>query len=510
MTGLGSSGFDVRCATLSMPLDRAAPGGPDIDVYVEAFEPGPGVPLRAQLWMLQGGPGGASAYGLASYATVINAAIPGVEVLLLDHRGTGLSSRIVCDGERPESALGTTLTDAEWSACVDLLVSRRDTASHFSTTEAAADVGDAIDLLRRPGVPVYVWGGSYGTYWAHRYLQLFPAQADGVILDSTCSPGECSFPVAFSANFERVAESVLGLCAADAGCRARLGPDPVARLRAALTAFDAGTCPAAASIGFTGFELRQTVASFLYDTFFRNALPAIVLRASRCAPGDAFAFEALNSAFEPVEGPPEEFDAFSFPTYAIVARSELWDRPATPAEEDVVIRSMIAYSPMRPGPFEAWLRVPTYDAGILRTSFASTSVPVMMWQGELDPQTSVMDAAPLRAHFSGPFQTYVELPRAVHGILASHGTTTFDDCGLRMLDGFITDPRAPVDTGCIDQVPLLSFADDPSLASVFGGSSLYDPAFLPPRPDRRAPSPEELVVRERFRDLVHRTPVLGP
>ena len=48
------------------------------------------------------------------------------------------------------------------------------------------DVGELINLFKRNGIhdSAFVYGVSYGTYWAERYMQLFPRQAKGVILDS--------------------------------------------------------------------------------------------------------------------------------------------------------------------------------------------------------------------------------------------------------------------------------------------------------------------------------------
>ncbi|MCC7542830.1 MAG: hypothetical protein IT379_41830 [Deltaproteobacteria bacterium] len=41
-------------------------------------------------------------------------------------------------------------------------------------TGAARDLGALIDATRGAADRVFVHGGSYGTYWAQRYLQLFP------------------------------------------------------------------------------------------------------------------------------------------------------------------------------------------------------------------------------------------------------------------------------------------------------------------------------------------------
>ena len=38
--------------------------------------------------------------------------------------------------------------------------------------------------MRRPGIPTYVYGVSYGTTWAQRFMQVAPQTAAAVVLDS--------------------------------------------------------------------------------------------------------------------------------------------------------------------------------------------------------------------------------------------------------------------------------------------------------------------------------------
>ena len=46
------------------------------------------------------------------------------------------------------------------------------------------DLAAVLERTRKPGQRSFVYGVSYGTYWAQRYLHVAPTQAAGVILDS--------------------------------------------------------------------------------------------------------------------------------------------------------------------------------------------------------------------------------------------------------------------------------------------------------------------------------------
>jgi pimeloyl-ACP methyl ester carboxylesterase len=50
--------------------------------------------------------------------------------------------------------------------------------------QTAMDLGMLADALKAPNTPIVVYGISFGTYIAHRYMHLFPEQPGAVILDS--------------------------------------------------------------------------------------------------------------------------------------------------------------------------------------------------------------------------------------------------------------------------------------------------------------------------------------
>lgn len=92
----------------------------------------------------------------------------------------------------------------------------------FSTTNAAFDVINLIDILREKDKQVFIYGGSYGTYWIQRMLQIDPNIANGVILDSVCPAADC-FLDDFDANQNFMGMQIMEICNQDAVCSEKLG-----------------------------------------------------------------------------------------------------------------------------------------------------------------------------------------------------------------------------------------------------------------------------------------------
>src|SRR5687767_8548142 len=76
--GAFDPGTTVQCARVAVPLDWDAPGGGTIELYVERVPPASGAETT-QLWMLNGGPGGASTL-FTLYAPLLQARLPGVTI----------------------------------------------------------------------------------------------------------------------------------------------------------------------------------------------------------------------------------------------------------------------------------------------------------------------------------------------------------------------------------------------------------------------------------------------
>jgi pimeloyl-ACP methyl ester carboxylesterase len=472
----GLDGHDAECATVQVPVRRDHPEGRRIPIAVKRLRTGND---RGQVWLLQGGPGG-TVKAFEPIARDFAARSGGLDVYMPEHRGVGDSARLGCPAqEADDSDQGLGITPEEIPACFAAVQAEwGDDLQGFSTTEAARDLGELIAATRTPGKPVYVLGISYGTYWAHRYLQLFPAQPTGVILDSICAPGECRFPLRFAQGADANGRALLGVCAADADCAAELGGDPVAFATDLMTRIDGGHCPGlVGGDGPSPDDLRMFLGSLEMDVDLRRLVPAVLHRLDRCDDDDVAAVHALADALAPPADPSPLDRAGSPLAYFAVARQELWEDPAPTLEAyTAAFRALVFALGTEPQMLDAAQSFPAAPRDAYWGQYAETDVPLLMMNGTLDPQTPLAVAQPLGEHLHGPNQHFVVVERSPHGVLTSarYADDPRQTCGWDLFEQFVRDPTGPLDTSCSTRTAAVDFSDDPTLAATFFGTdSLY-------------------------------------
>lgn len=493
VTGHDDSG-EAQCATVSVPLDWDEPGGKTIDLFIKRR-------LRAgsagQLWLLAGGPGQAGSAFESDFAS-FDRYFPPLDVYMLDHRGTGKSSFLSCpNAEKPDSLGGTRVIPLEIPSCLaELDPDTRSSLPHFNVTNAARDLGHLIERLREPGRPMFVMGVSYGSNWAQRYLALYPDQASAVVLDSTASEGESSYFSTIAGGFDEVGKRLLDRCAQVPECAAHLGADPREAMGEAVRLTDAGHC----SEHFT--DLRHKAGYLLQTRETRNLVPALIHRVLRCGVQDYAAFSALQQWFNQ---PQEAALGWSDVLWFNIAVSEYMPIPPPTLQEASDYSLGLWFVQLDPTYFArasaAW---PAYPHDEYWGRLPDTNVPVLMLQGGLDSLTLGL-AAPLRDHLRGAHQTYVDVPYTTHDVfsnsnLESDPNTT---CGGLLIQQFLADPKASLDTSCTGDMQAPTFtADDDLLLAMFGTTDLWgdNPTPTPPL------SPQEMA---NLRDRVQKRLRLG-
>ncbi|MBL8683536.1 MAG: alpha/beta fold hydrolase [Myxococcales bacterium] len=451
---------DGECATLRVPLDARNPTGETIEYFVKRYRPAGGRGLRA-LWMLQGGPG-ASGLVFEGLSEAIGTRFPDVDFYFPDHRGTGRSTRIECpEQEASTSPGGLEITAEEWPACLATARARwGDRLQHFSTTNAANDTALAMRATRRAGQSQFVLGISYGTYLAHRLLQIDPNIAQGVVLDSIAAPGLSLLRQDEDSN--EAARDFLNVCAMDTFCRSKLGPDPWAKAQDLFRRLKMGHCAAAAiPAAPTHVLLRKLFASFLMQAENRAYIPAIIYRADRCEPRDVSALRIVLGHVAAPQPASEELRRWGWVLTHNVALSEFNERPEPTAAVLEAIRENAVASRDVTALFQVHLgRWPTYT-DTLSEQWATTTTPMLMLSGGLDPATLQRKSRLFRPHFTGANQHWVEIPTAGHTTFAS---SPFVDesgerrsCGMRMIMSFIENPTAPLDQSCVSRIEPVDF-----------------------------------------------------
>lgn len=470
-------GPQVSCATIQVPLDRAHPEGKTIPFYVKRFRPEGGKGERA-LWMLQGGPG-ASGYVYENIAEAMATRFPDVDYYIPDHRGTGQSARLGCPlQEAADSEAGLYITDEEWVTCLaDIKAKHGDDLKFYDTTNAANDLGVAIARINKEKQPTFVLGVSYGTYWAHRYLQIFPGQADGIVLDSIFPPGGSL--ARQDADSDEAARDFMEVCKKDAFCGGKLGADPWAKAQALVAKLKSGHCPAIALPDFpTEALLRQLFASLLMDPTFRVYIPAVIYRADRCEERDVTALKKFIATMTQPQPESDMMKQWGWGLSYNIIFSELWETPP-PSEADLesIRENAVASRDITGQMGVLYSQWPRYTPDPSTRTFAESDTPMLFLQGGLDPATLLRKARPMRDHFTKPHQTWVEIPTASHTAFGSSTTKEGRSCGTKMIMAFLENPTAAVDTSCIGDIIPLDFQATKLTAynnAFFGSNDIWE------------------------------------
>lgn len=436
-------GVDAECTTIEVPADWTDPLGATIEVHLSRIVHEGGNP-RGQLWGLAGGPGQAgSAY--AGSAELFRELMPELDLYMLDFRGTGAGAYLDCTAELERNNIQACVArlQTEWGARLP----------HFTVSAAARDLGELIGALGPDQEPVLIFGASFGTYWANRYLQLYPAQADAVIVQGLCSPGLCDYSLSHDRAVNGLARDFFELCGADPTCNQKLGGDPwgfVGDLHARIAA--GGHCP---DLPADNDSLRWYISAAMFNPQARDLLPAVLYRFTRCDPGDVDAIEHYNTlAFEGVGGR-SALGESSMPLRFHVAMSELIpDPPPTLEELEAGYLSYYAgadESFLFSSLFDVW---PRYPRDAWSGAFAVTDIPILMLNGTLDPATPPSVAQGFAEAFTADHQHYVLLPFLSHSVVG-------DACAQRLIAAFAADPQGELDTSCTAELPGPNFDASP-------------------------------------------------
>lgn len=464
------TGPEAECARPDVPLRATDPTGKTIPYYLKRYSK-PGSSPTTQLWMLSGGPG-MSGIGYEGIAQVLVNLEDNLEIYIPDHRGTGDSSRLGCPNQEKESsAWGPFISPGEWPGCVQAVKDQwGDDLPAFNVTNAAHDVGVLIESTRREGARVFVYGASYGTFWAHRYLQLFPAQSDGVILDAILPPQGSMARQDIDA--DEVSGQLFQACADDPECGPKLGGDPRA---AGLTLFeklDAGHCPQIQTKAPARILLRRAFGQMMMHWHARRLIPAAIFRADRCNEED---IDAINTLIDVHHFTPDPFGEIVLREYGWVlanhiAFSELWETPEITVDQMAEWREAALVSRDITEQFAAPLEaMPRYPHDEYYLGFSKTDRPLLMIQGTWDPATRYENALVMKAEYTGSRHYWVDIPKGAHGVLGSVPTTAGKSCGTEIVLRFLEDPESPPDTSCLSNLAPVTFDGPPQLnQSLFG------------------------------------------
>ncbi len=215
--GEGFRSIKARCASFSRPENPDEPGGNSIELRVAVVpalsltpEPEPFVPLA-------GGPGQGAVQFYAAWAGAFELVRRDRDILLVDQRGTGESSRMDCpfDDTVVEGQFGIDQTIEYTERCLAQLPHD---PRFFTTSVAVRDLDAVREALGYPALNLY--GVSYGSRVAQHYARTFPQTTRSVVLDGVVPP-QIPLGPEIAIESQRAIDDIIARCAADDACNER-------------------------------------------------------------------------------------------------------------------------------------------------------------------------------------------------------------------------------------------------------------------------------------------------
>ena len=212
----------ARCATLAVPEDYAnkSDAGKTINIHVAVL---PALARNAEpnpVYFFAGGPGQAAS-DIGALVSALGDLRKSRDIVLVDQRGTGKSKTLTCDSIAVDPNVDPlkeafSNSDAaiqrDWAKCIATLKGN-------AATHRTDDYIDDLELVRKAlgHDKINVWGGSYGSRVALRYMKRYPQKIRAAVLDGV-APTSLHLPDDALATSEAELRSTLAACAASAGC----------------------------------------------------------------------------------------------------------------------------------------------------------------------------------------------------------------------------------------------------------------------------------------------------
>ena len=215
--GPGYPGIKARCGTMLRPENPDDPESPPISLRVAVVaalnlepQPDPVVPLA-------GGPGQGAVQFYSAYSAAFEPLRRDRDILLVDQRGTGESSRLDCpvDVDVLEGEYSTEETVQFMRDCLEELPHD---PRYFTTSVAVADLEAVRDALGYSALNLY--GVSYGSRVAQHFARRYPESTRTIVLDGVVPP-QLALGPEIATESQKAINRILARCSNDAVCAER-------------------------------------------------------------------------------------------------------------------------------------------------------------------------------------------------------------------------------------------------------------------------------------------------
>jgi pimeloyl-ACP methyl ester carboxylesterase len=281
----------ARCANVSVPENSTKPDGKRVEIFLAVLPSLTPQPEADPLFLFAGGPGQAAS-DMGRLAGTMNSIRKSRSIVLVDQRGTGKSKTLTCDlstDQKNKDPLTESLNadmqavEKDWAKCVATI--KGDPALH-RTDDYIAD----LELVRK-GLgysAINIWGGSYGSRVALRYMKLHPQSIRTAVLDGV-APTTLRLPDDAMLNSESELKAALAACNASPAC-AKAYPNIaesldqlLIKLRAAPQAITLQHPATGKTVN--GIATDRTVISFLWPLLYApetaRMIPSLITSAAQ-------------------------------------------------------------------------------------------------------------------------------------------------------------------------------------------------------------------------------------
>jgi pimeloyl-ACP methyl ester carboxylesterase len=376
----------ARCAQVSVPEDSGKPDGKKIEIFVALLPSLSPQPAADPLFIFAGGPGQAAS-DLGRLVGTMQSVRKTRHIVLVDQRGTGKSATLTCDlSEKSKSKDPVTeafnadarALEKDWAQCIATL--QGDPALH-RTDDYIADLervrkGLGLDKIN-------LWGGSYGSRVALRYMKLHPGSIRTATLDGV-APTALRLPDDALQSSQAQLQAALAACAASLAC-AQAYPRSAESLDALLTKLRAAPQSVmlqhpATGKAVSGLATERTVVSFLWPLLYQPEAARLIPALIQSATQGNYAPMAATIAGRATG----ESDISLTQRFAVMCAEDMLGRTA-PQQARFQAVSDLFYS-----------LCSTFPHGKVAPEFfepTTSAIPTLLLSGSLDPVTPPASAA---------------------------------------------------------------------------------------------------------------------
>ena len=414
----------AQCATVSVPDDHLQPKGKRVEIFLAILPSLARRPAPDPLFLFAGGPGQA-ATDQGRVAMALNDIRKTRQIVLVDQRGTGKSKTLSCDTS--EDAKNKDMLAEQLNA--DIAGMEKDWAKCLATmkgnpaTHRTDDYVNDLELVRK-GLgyeKINVWGGSYGTRVALRYMKRFPASIRSAMLDGV-APTSLHLPDDAMATSEAQLKAAINACEQSQAC-AKAYPDLGGTLDALLAKLR--VTPQAVTLAhpltgkpLSGVVTDRAVISFLWPLLYQPEAARLIPQLINSAAAGNFAPMAATTTASSIS----ETDLSIVQRFAVMCAEDMLGRSGiAPAMERFKSLGDVFYGFCKGFPH-----------GRVEPEFfepTTSDIPTLLFSGSLDPVTP-----PSQGELAAK-----TLTQSRHIIASGAGHIVLQQaCARRMMSKFIT------------------------------------------------------------------------